>query len=562
MNDRATLEKSERLQAFNKAALKIAKGVALAATLGVTAIPSHAARAGTPAERFVPAFTQAAEKERNIFFTPTKTAIEEYRALSGSNGKGPLTQAERNEIRDIVRLAKADVVTYKLPLEIAASLRFASKAAGLDHAKFMQRVSQNDGTIAGANIAGVNPLNVFKFNVPTFLYMIKTKGAAHGLGYFADNIKLNTKTDAAIPPAAAAGAPAATPPITTVTVEVDDPVMLRQIVYMRDNPRINTLMGAEYIQNEASLPQVRYANVGNVSRPEILERQKDYLILGFDLGIKGADGIDGPLFKAAEKEYVTMQKDPVAAAKSIDTQLKESVRQAIEDSEKYTTEKRVITPADAFAIRHAARITGGDFAYSMERISAESGFRAEVKATTSSAEGYNQFVSKSWLAQLEKDGERYGLGEITQHVEIESGKKGTAVAIENPFIRKYALSLRSNGLLNAIMGEELDQDNKAQLEAALPKREITRTDRYLGHFLGAGSAVKFISEMKRNPNQSASKVFPDAAESNSRIFYNLRSKTPKSLVEVYDYFKKKFYTGIFDSPPEKSGNDRSSPKPP
>ena len=74
-----------------------------------------------------------------------------------------------------------------------------------------------------------------------------------------------------------------------------------------------------------------------------------------------------------------------------------------------------------------------------------------------------------------------------------------------------------------------------------------------GSSLGAGSAVDFLSKMKKDPDAAANEAFPNAAKSNEGVFYK-GDGTARSLKEVYEFFKKKFYTKSFDN--------ESEPKPP
>ena len=56
------------------------------------------------------------------------------------------------------------------------------------------------------------------------------------------------------------------------------------------------------------------------------------------------------------------------------------------------------------AIGVAAARTGVDFHYLMNQARVESGFRADAKASTSSASGLFQFTQQTWLATLKQHG--------------------------------------------------------------------------------------------------------------------------------------------------------------
>lgn len=492
---------------------------------------------------FTPMFSTEEEKERNIFFKQTAQAIREFRALTNQgNVKGPLTRDERNFIRTSLNDAKADAKKYKIPLEVAASLRFAAQQTGIDPHAYIERLSATSGNLANADPAGLLKGDVFKFNVPNWLYMVKTFGPSHGLGYFADKIKLENVNG-------------------RTTVEVSDPAMLRQISAMRDNPRVNALMGAEYMKHEAQMRPADYKGVSFQVDPRLAYEQQALQTLGFDLGIRGTDGIRGPLTVASRAEFIQMSGPLFGQGKSYDQMLQEAAGQAIIDSKKWTNKWNNVTPAAAFAVRHAAKVVGVDFGYMMELASAESGFEQSVKAETSSATGMFQFTDDSWMTMMYVHGAKYGLKDIASHIDVKRDRNDNIVSakIENPLIAKYALDLRKDPRLNALMGAEFAKENKMVLEARLPKQTVNRTDQYLAHFLGAGQAVDFLTQLKKHPEKEADGLFPAAAGSNKPVFYK-EDGTARSVKEVYEYFQKKFNLGVFDPPAPKTPPQKQSPK--
>lgn len=483
------------------------------------------------ASRFAPAFGTDDEKRRNIFYRQTAQAIREFRSMMGNeNARGPLTQQERKLIRDIVNEAKADVKKYKIPLEVAASLRFASREARLNHDQFMHRMIQTGGNISGADAAGLARSGPFKFDVPKWLYMIKVHGPEHGLDYFANEISVQQKG-------------------THVALEVRDPTILRQIISLRDNPRVSAMMGAEFLKHQAEIPRISYKGAGFAPDAATKARQEDLMTLGFDLGIRGADGVRGPLTTAAMHEYMLMSKMyGTHKIVNVDRAIDADARQARIDSQKFTNKWRNVSPADAFAIRHAAGVVGVDFGFMMELAQSESGFKTDVKADTSSAVGLFQFTNDTWMTMLYHHGRKYGLGDITRNIEVRKNRAGVVVSadIKDPMIEKYALDLRKDPRINALMGAEFVKENQQLLAAALPRQQITRADQYMAHFLGTGDAVQFLSKMKKTPEAAAKDAFPQAARSNEGVFYK-GDGSARSFREVYDFFMKKFYTKSFDN---------------
>jgi len=486
------------------------------------------------------------EKGRNIFFAQNRQSLREFRALRGdSETTGGITREERRLIAEITEGARADAKAYKMPLPVVATLHFAARQTGVDTSEYMQRLTETGGIVTGADRSGLSRTNLFKFNVPTFLYLMKQYGGNHGFGFFTDQIHLT------VTPAGAA------------QVSVDDPAVLRQIISFRANPRVSALMGAEYLQNAAEMPQaVHFHRAVQQSTPEMREQQNHLLVLGFDLGIRGADGIAGPLTRTALHEFGMMSKPLYEEGQTTARLLRQAAEQAIADSERYTNQWRNVTPADAFAIRHAAKVVGVDYGYMMELVSAESGFVSDIEATTSSATGLFQFIDSTWLLMIKGHGAKYGLAGLADRIDLTPDRNGYPVAsVENPFVQKYILSLRTNPRLSAMMGAEFVRENYDNLSAALPNRDITRTDQYLAHFLGSGNAVTFISRMDRNGKHAAAAVFPAAASSNRNVFYK-RGGGARSFSEVYSLFSNKFDTDTFEEPSTPESAPLPPPRPP
>ena len=142
----------------------------------------------------------------------------------------------------------------------------------------------------------------------------------------------------------------------------------------------------------------------------------------------------------------------------------------------------------------------------------ESGFNYTVKAGSSSATGLYQFLKSTWDGMLNKYGAKYGIA------------PGTAP---------------TDPRANALMGAEFLKENMASLKGSV-NRELTYTDAYMAHFLGAGGAKKFLSAMEKNPGQNASEIFSAEAGSNPSIFYVDGDKSrPRTLGDIYNLFTNK-----------------------
>ncbi len=472
------------------------------------------------------------EKPRNIFFEQNNQSINEFRALRGdTTSTGGLSADERDYIRTLTEAAKEDAKIWNVPRPVAATLRFASQQAGMDHDTYMTRLTETGGIVTGSDRSGLQRESLFKFTVPTWLYLMKQHGDQHGFGFFADRITLHETETATI---------------ATVT----DANVLRQIISLRHNPRVSAIMGAEFMQTEAQIPR-RIGFTGADYRPnqQMAIDQAHMMTLGFDLGIRGADGVKGPLSVAGRAEFIQMSRPLFEEGKSVSVMLEEAATQAKADAQTYATDERPITPADAFSIRHASKVVGVEFGYMMELVSAESGFVTDVEASTSSATGLFQFIDNTWMLMIRDHGAKYGLTDLARKVETRQDSNGHDIAfISNPFLSQYALSLRTDPRISALMGAEFMKENEEILKAGLPNRDITRTDQYLAHFLGSGNAVTFLKKLESNSSQAAATTFRAAARSNRNIFYR-RNGTARSYQEIYDRFSNKFDTDTFEDAP-------------
>jgi hypothetical protein len=197
------------------------------------------------------------------------------------------------------------------------------------------------------------------------------------------------------------------------------------------------------------------------------------------------------------------------------------------------------------AIQKASSKTGVDFAYLLQQAKVESGFRSDVKASTSSATGLYQFIDKTWLSMVDKYGSKYGLGEYSEKIS-EHGK------ISCSQTKQEILELRKNPELASLMAAELAADNKSYLERCT-QLKIGATELYLAHFMGPNGAGKFLNTLENNPSANASALFPAAAKANKNIFFD-KSGNPRTVQEIYSHFDKKFSINDTTQAPSKSAD--------
>ena len=129
------------------------------------------------------------------------------------------------------------------------------------------------------------------------------------------------------------------------------------------------------------------------------------------------------------------------------------------------------------AIHKASSRTGADFAYLMEKASAESSFRTDIKAKTSSATGLFQFIDSTWLRTVKNYGAKHGMADAARHID-ENGK------VADPVKRQEILDLRNNPEKSALMAAELASENKRIMASRtdLTPDQIGPTELYLAHF--------------------------------------------------------------------------------
>ena len=186
------------------------------------------------------------------------------------------------------------------------------------------------------------------------------------------------------------------------------------------------------------------------------------------------------------------------------------------------------TPVEA-AIAHAAQATSVDFNYLLAQAEVESAMNPAARAGTSSATGLYQFIDSTWLDTVKKHGERFGLGAVADEIAVNSA--GNAY-VADPSRRAAILALRNDPQTASLMAAGLAEDNRAHLTPILG-RQPSHAEMYLAHFLGAGGAGRFLSQMQTDPGQSAPALFARPAAANRGIFYS-PDGSPRSLAQVMD----------------------------
>lgn len=186
------------------------------------------------------------------------------------------------------------------------------------------------------------------------------------------------------------------------------------------------------------------------------------------------------------------------------------------------------TPVEA-AIANAAQATSVDFNYLLAQAEVESAMNPNARAATSSATGLYQFIDSTWLDTVKKHGHRFGMGAVADQISVTaSGSAYVADAGQ----REAILGLRSDPRIASLMAAALAEDNRAHLMPILG-RQPDHAELYLAHFLGAGGAGRFLSELQADPSQSAPALFARPAAANRGIFY-APDGSPRSLAQVME----------------------------
>lgn len=179
-------------------------------------------------------------------------------------------------------------------------------------------------------------------------------------------------------------------------------------------------------------------------------------------------------------------------------------------------------PASSGSIRDAlptlkavAGMTGVPLDWLLAIVGLESGFRYTVKASTSSATGWFQFINSTWDIMYAKGIKLFGLPPDTSK----------------------SRAARNDPRINALLGAQFTRDNWEGLKKHLGRDNITDTDVYMAHFLGLGGALKFL---RADPNAFGYKIFKAEYSANMPLFFvNSKPSQPRTISEMYQMFQKK-----------------------
>jgi hypothetical protein len=196
----------------------------------------------------------------------------------------------------------------------------------------------------------------------------------------------------------------------------------------------------------------------------------------------------------------------------------------------------------AGSIKQAASNTGASFEYLLTTAKMESNFNPKAAASTSSARGLFQFIDQTWLGTVKEAGSQLGYGKYADAI---TKNPSGSYSVSDPAARAAIMKLRDDPQAASAMAGVLTQSNSFKLTGKIGRRP-TDAELYMAHFMGVGGAGKLISSAEDNPQASASRMFPAAAEANRSIFYD-RSGRGRSVSEVYSVLSSR-YASAANSP--------------
>jgi hypothetical protein len=175
------------------------------------------------------------------------------------------------------------------------------------------------------------------------------------------------------------------------------------------------------------------------------------------------------------------------------------------------------------AIKNAAAMKKVDYALLYAVAGAESSFRSDVGADTSSAVGLFQFTEGTW-------------SDLCRQYHLPY----TAADRKDPQKSAEVASLYINSItttLQRVLG-----------------RKPTYGEVYMGYFLGPSGASSFLKALRQNPNAIGAEMFPKAAKANPNVFYEHGNRSkPLTLRQILAKQEGKIISYAQEAEPNQSG---------
>lgn len=143
-----------------------------------------------------------------------------------------------------------------LTQNVASAIKAAAAKTGVDFSYLLGKAAQESGFDATAKAATSSATGLYQFTNQTWLRMIKSCGAKHGLGIYADRITQGSDGG----------------------MKVENPAIRQAILDLRNDPKVSALMAAELDKENLGILQSNYG--GKIGATE--------LYLAHFLGANGA----------------------------------------------------------------------------------------------------------------------------------------------------------------------------------------------------------------------------------------------------------------------------------
>lgn len=174
---------------------------------------------------------------------------------------------------------------HQVSYELLSTLKQASSRTGVDFAYLVAQAGQESGFKADAQARTSSARGLFQFIDSTWLETVRDHGAKHGLADYAQ--KITTGSD---------GRP-----------RVSDPDARREILSLRDDPRVASAMAAEYARSNQQV----------LAREFGVDVKKVDLYLGHFLGPSGATKFLGALKENPTQPAAALLPEAAAANKGV-----------------------------------------------------------------------------------------------------------------------------------------------------------------------------------------------------------------------------------------------------
>lgn len=174
---------------------------------------------------------------------------------------------------------------HQVSYELLSTLKQVSSRTGVDFAYLVAQAGQESGFRADAQAKTSSARGLFQFIDSTWLETVRDHGAKHGLAEYAQ--KIGTGSD---------GRP-----------RVNDPEARRDILALRDDPRIASAMAAEYARSNQQV----------LAREFGVDVKRVDLYLGHFLGPNGATKFLGALKENPTQSAAALLPEAAAANKGV-----------------------------------------------------------------------------------------------------------------------------------------------------------------------------------------------------------------------------------------------------